>query len=179
MKEYPLSVFVGVDKTKGFDVSVLNEAAKSGKEAGPLDVLVKFVTKDGVNIGYSLTGNAIAVAPDDLLDEKSIASVNERLARDLGTIGSVQTDDPLHHEYEAGQDVDVTYVLNHGGLPLNYGTAIKNTFKVLSGRVNTTDITMATLWFSANDPGGMGKILKAGGINALTKEWIGEGRPMV
>ncbi len=156
MKTYTLTVFVSDSKLGTLSHDMLVQAAadtRTGKSTGPLAVNVKHGPRSDkvADTGWHLSGNALAVDFGDATDLAGyIDEVNTRLAHDLGQIGSVSKSDPYADNYSSGQDVDVNYVLNHGGLPLAYGDAIKDTFREKKGRVGVaTAVANAQAEFQA------------------------------
>lgn len=149
MRTYSLSVSVYFGKEG--KMTGLEEASASGKPVGSLSVVVVKRSDH-----WELTGNALAVEMDDFGAPDTLADIDTRLAAELGTIGAVAKSDPCFDDYKAGDDVSLAYVLNHGGLALAYGDAIKDTFRVRTGRVSleaaTKVNTEAVIWASTSNP---------------------------
>lgn len=155
MKTYGLSVSVYFGKEGKMDVAAMQAAADSSSQVGSLSVLVRKHEDH-----WELIGNAMAVEMDDLGDPAAFAEADERVGAELGTIGSVSKTDPCAGDYKAGDAVSLAYVLNHGGLALAYGDAIKDTFRVRTGRVSIEAAvsaaakvnTEAVIWASTTKP---------------------------
>lgn len=187
MKTYALTVFVADDKLGTISKDLLVQAAadtRTGKTTGPLGCTVKHGPRSEKvsDTGWHITGNALAVDFGDAVDLAGyIDEVNERLANDLGTIGAVSKTDPYADNYKSGQSVDINYVLNHGGLPLAYGDAIKDTFREKKGRQSVAvavanvqaDFNAAMQWAVARKD----MTLLAAGADALVKAWREAGKP--
>jgi hypothetical protein len=158
MKTYSKTVFISAkDARKTWDFAKLVSAAVDGSAHGVLEVTVVAVDGQGEVLkdfdeetamidtdGFSLVGNAMAVEKDD-----DLAAVNERLARDLGTIGAVQSDE-LMDGYKSGDPFDFYWVANHKGLPLAYGDALKAPFKKVGDRNGAQTKIDAMKWAIAS-----------------------------
>lgn len=154
MKSYRKTVFVS-DKDVAANYVVAKVQAAVGVKTGPLNV----VTRIAVDVdqkplgGWYFTGDAVAFEQSD---SDNPAAVDAKLAADLGAIGRVADDDPVASDYKAGMPIDHVYVLNHGGLPLAYGDAIKSTFAKRGGRIDVTSAlaaySKAVAWAAVANP---------------------------
>lgn len=147
MIAYRKSVNVSLSKTGQLDDAKLQTALEDGKKHGSLNVVVT-LSEDSKE--YVLTGDARAVTIDDIYNTDDLSAVDDQLAKDLGTIGAVAKADPVCADYKSGEPVCLAYVLNHGGLPLAYGDAIKQTFAKQGERVSQDELAAAYKWCAVN-----------------------------
>lgn len=156
MISYRKTVFIGLKSVDNVDEKALQAAIDSQSKTGSLNVTAS-ARKNGKGEldGYNITGDAIAAEQSDFANVTATQSLDSRIGELLGDIGRVADDDPVAGDYKAGEPIDSVYLLNHGGLPLAFGDAIKATFaKRSSGRggPSLASLAAAFAWALKNAP---------------------------